>query len=70
MAHHFACNCGAVHSDCCDNCGRFTSLARDEHIEMCESDAPCDKGQVEHIHTDEERSKRIDAFFARARGDA
>lgn len=51
LKRKFVCNCGSVHSDVCDNCGRFTTLGRTEHIEMCLIDQPCNAGPVLHDHT-------------------
>lgn len=54
MAHKFECNCGAVHANCCLNCGRYTapSLSRDQYVS--EEDkrycTPCTAGPVEHQH--------------------
>lgn len=54
MVHKFECNCGAVHANCCLNCGRYTapSLSRDQYVS--EEDkrycTPCTVGPVEHQH--------------------
>lgn len=65
MAQTFHCNCGAVHSDVCLNCGRYTTLPRDEHIEMSEFDLPCKKGTVVHEHPWKEKEAHMNAVFNR-----
>jgi len=64
LTQNFACNCGAMHGDTCVNCGRFTDLGPTEYLEMSQADAPCSYGPVAHVHLDEEKGARIDAFFA------
>lgn len=62
---HFECGCGAVHDDYCDNCNRWSSLPANEHVELSELDAPCSAGKADHVHTEAEKSARIDAMFNR-----
>ena len=68
MARKFECNCGAIHANCCLNCGRYTapSLSRDQYVseedkQFC---APCTAGPVEHAHDAEERAQKVEEFFA------
>ena len=52
QAYAVECNCGAVHSDVCYNCGLFVDM---QHAPMpTRGDGwskPCRQGQVEHEHT-------------------
>lgn len=57
---NFECGCGEVHSDYCVNCGRFTSLARDEHVKLSEVDVRCARGRELHDHDEGEKLARID----------
>lgn len=43
----FECNCGAIHSDICYNCGRYVDMKHEP-----QSQERCEVGQVEHEHTD------------------
>ncbi len=62
------CGCGAVHSDYCVNCGRWSDLPLDQHATMIDGyDEPCTAGKVPHEHTDAEKEARIDRYIARAR---
>lgn len=70
MTHSFDCNCGAVHSDTCVNCGRFTHFDVTEHTQMAEGDIRCPHGAVEHEHPPEEQAARLKAFFDVARRNA
>ena len=65
MRAHFECGCGAVHSDYCTNCGRFTDLPDDAYAELSDPDVPCTAGQQIHVHTDEEKVGRLDAHMRR-----
>jgi hypothetical protein len=54
QAYVFECNCGAVHSDVCYNCGGFVDV---QHAPMPASgdgwSKPCRQGPIEHTHTHE-----------------
>lgn len=54
QAFVFECNCGAVHSDVCYNCGGFVDM---KHATMpAKGDGwskPCSQGRNEHEHTHE-----------------
>jgi hypothetical protein len=62
LARHFACNCDAVHSDYCVNCGRFTSLGPKEYVDLYAYDALCEHGAAMHQHPYEEKEKRMEAL--------
>lgn len=66
LIDHFRCGCGAVESDYCVNCGRFTTA--DGLTELTELDAKCEKGRVEHEHPSEEKTERINVYFEKHRG--
>jgi hypothetical protein len=70
LVRAFACNCGAVHSDYCVNCGRFTSLCRMDYVELSELDVPCVEGAVPHVHAPEERAARLRAYMESVRSRA
>jgi hypothetical protein len=63
----FACNCGAVHSDYCVNCGRWASLGPQESVELTGWDAVCVLGPVPHDHPWEEKELRMTAVHERIR---
>jgi hypothetical protein len=67
MTRHFECGCGEIHSDYCDNCGRFTSLALTESTQMSDFDEKCTHGAVAHNHAPAEKQARVDRGMARAR---
>ena len=54
QAFVFECNCGAVHSDVCYNCGGFVDVV---HAPMPVNgdgwSKPCRQGQIEHEHEHE-----------------
>lgn len=60
---HFECACGLCNENYCANCGRFTTLMPHEHIELSPIDKVCEMGNVEHEHTSEEKTARVDAYF-------
>jgi len=63
----FECGCGAVHSDYCNNCGRWTTLLPTEYAALGDIDARCEAGRVPHEHSSEEKTARIAAHIARLR---
>jgi hypothetical protein len=63
LAHLFECGCGAVHSDYCCNCGRFTDLPREAHIELGPYDVPCEHGAVAHEHPEKEKLERLNQYL-------
>jgi hypothetical protein len=63
----FECHCGEVHSDYCDNCGRFTSIAPTESVRLSDFDDTCTHGHAAHVHSPEERQARIARGHARGR---
>jgi hypothetical protein len=72
LVYLFQCNCGAVHSDTCENCGRAVDVpapASEPSFDQLDpfglTGVVCTAGPVAHAHTDEERSGRVDAFHAR-----
>lgn len=69
LKKNFECGCGAVHSDYCVNCGRFTTLPPYQTLELCEGfgQARCEKGPVMHNHPPEERAERIKAYFEKVK---
>ncbi len=55
----FNCYCREVHSDYCDNCGRWTSLTPEEHATLSRFDATCWKGDILHEHDPKERTEAV-----------
>lgn len=64
ITHHFECFCGEVHSDYCDNCGRFTSLGPTEYTKLGDFDERCTHGTAPHAHDAQERCARVDRAMA------
>ena len=54
---HFECRCGEIHSDYCDNCGRFSSLKSDEYIELSPINVRCENGPIVHVHDRVKRNR-------------
>lgn len=67
LRKHFACGCGAVHSDYCANCNRWADLGPTEFVTLEEPDAVCTVGKVPHEHTEVEALERLNHFFAAAK---
>ena len=72
LVYLFDCNCGAVHGDVCENCGRSVDVpapADNPSFDQLDpfglNGVACAAGPVAHEHTDEERTGRADAFYAR-----
>ena len=52
QAFVFECNCGAVHSDVCYNCGGFVDMKHESMPAKGDGwSKPCPQGQIEHQHT-------------------
>lgn len=49
-AFTFECNCGAVHSDVCYHCGRYTNMVHKPVDGTGRWDQRCTMGPVEHKH--------------------
>ena len=61
VVKHFECGCGEVHKDHCANCGRWTSLAPNEHVKLAPSDERCALGATPHDHHPEDTAGHVRA---------
>lgn len=62
IVREFRCNCGEVHSDYCENCGRFTACGT-EFTELGVTDEICAHGHAMHEHTHAEKKSRIARWY-------
>lgn len=62
LVHEFRCNCGEVHGDVCENCGRFRS-AGSRATELGITDEICTRGHAMHDHPPAEKVARIDRWY-------
>ena len=62
VVYEFQCNCGEVHGDVCQNCGRFRSAGK-RSTELGITDEICTHGYVMHDHLPAEKTARIDRWY-------